>query len=55
MDVGVLVPGRVVGGDDGVPDDGFGGRDGGGGAGGVGGGYVEEDLFGVPVEEGGEV
>lgn len=55
VDVGVLVPRGVVGGDDGVPDYGFGGWDGGGRGGGVGGGDVEEDLLGVPVEEGSEV
>lgn len=53
VDVGVGVQGRVVGGDDGVPDYKLGGRDGGGVGGGVGGDDVEEDLFGVPVEEGG--
>lgn len=41
-------------GDDRVPDDGA--RGGGGGVGGgVGGQDVDEELFGVPVEEGGEV
>lgn len=49
------MPRRVVGGDDGVPDHGLGGRDGGGVGRGVGGGDVEEDLLGVPVEEGAEV
>lgn len=56
MCVGVGVVGGVVGGNDGVPDDGFGGR---GGVWRFGvwvrGGDPEEDLFGVPVEEGGEV
>lgn len=49
-----LVPGRGRGCEDGVPDYGFGGgfR---GAVGGVDGFEVEEDLFGVPVEEGGEV
>lgn len=44
----------LVGGDDGVPDDGAGG---GGGwmRGGVAGEDVDEELFGVPGEEGGEV
>ena len=54
VDVGVGVPGAVVGRNDGVPDYRFGGWSG-GVAGGVGGDYVEEDLFRVPVEEGGEV
>lgn len=53
MDVVVLVPGGGGGGEDRVPDYGFGG--GLGGAAGVYGFEVEEDLFGVPVEEGGEV
>ena len=55
MDVGVGVPGGGVAGDDGVPDYGFRGGDRGGDRGGVGGGYVEVELFCVPVEEGGEV
>ena len=55
MDVGVEVEWCVVGGDDGVPDDELGWRDGGGRGGRVGGDDVEEDLFGVPVEEGGQV
>lgn len=55
VDVGVGVQGRVVGGDDGVPDYELGGRDGSRVGGGVGGDDVEEDLLGVPVEEGGEV
>ena len=54
MDVGVGVPGAVIRGDDGVPDYRFSCWSG-GVAGGVGGGYVEEELFCVPVEEGGEV
>lgn len=54
MDVGVWVEGGVVGGDYGVPDDDFGGW-GVAGCGGVGRGDPEEDLFGVPVEKGGEV
>lgn len=49
----VLVPGRGGGGHDGVPDYGF--RGGFAGAAGVDGFEVEEDLFGVPVEEGGEI
>jgi hypothetical protein len=54
MNVVVLVPGRCVGGEDGVPDDGL--RGGFGGAsGGVNGFEIEEDLFGVPVEKGGEI
>ena len=52
MDVGVLVEGCVVGGDDGIPYDRFGGRDCAWRGGGIGGGDVEEDLFGIPVEEG---
>jgi hypothetical protein len=52
VDVGVWVGEGGGGRDDGVPDDGFRGRVVGGG---VRGGDVEEDLFGVPVEEGGEV
>jgi hypothetical protein len=54
VDVVVLVPGRRVGGEDGVPDDGFGGgfR---GARRGVDGFEVEEDLLGVPVEERGEI
>lgn len=55
MDVGVLVQRGVVGRDDGVPDDDFGVGYVLGVVGGVGGGDVGEDLFGVPVEEGGEV
>lgn len=55
VDIGVLMPRSVVGGDDGVPDYGFGLRDAGGVRGGVGGGDVEEDLFGVPVEEGRQI
>ena len=55
MDVGVLVEGGVGGGDYGVPDYGFGWWGCGGGEGGVGGFYPEEDLFCVPVEEGGQV
>jgi hypothetical protein len=49
-----LVPGRGGGGEDGVPDYGFGGgfR---GACGGVDGFEVEEDLLGVPAEECGEV
>jgi hypothetical protein len=47
------MPGGGGGGYDGVPDYGFGG--GFGGAARVDGFEVEEDLFGVPVEEGGEV
>jgi hypothetical protein len=45
------------GGDDGVPDYGLGGRGGGGRVRGgrVGGEDVDEELLGVPVEEGGEV
>ena len=54
VDVGVGVPGCVVGGNDGVPDDGFRLWDC-RVVGGVRGGDVHEDLFGVPVEEGGEV
>lgn len=54
MDVLVLVPGFEGGGQDGVPDHGFGG-----GvravAGRVGSFYVEEYLFRVPVVEAGEV
>ena len=42
------------GGEHGVPDDGLGWGFA-GVEGGVGGGEVEEDLFGVPVEEGGKV
>jgi hypothetical protein len=49
-----LVPGRGGGGEDSVPDDGFGGGFGGAGRG-VDGFEVEEDLFVVPVEEGGEI
>lgn len=41
--------------EDGVPDYGAGGRRGFGCCRGVRGGYVEEDLLGVPGEEGGEV
>ena len=56
VDVGVGVPGLDGGGDDGVPDYGFGvGGPGGffgGGRGGKDGGYVDEDLFRVPGEEG---
>lgn len=55
VDVGVGVQRGVVGGDDGVPDNGLGGRDCGGRGGGVRGGDVEEDLLSVPVEEGGQV
>jgi hypothetical protein len=47
------VEGCVVGRDDGVPDDELGGRNSRGRGGGVGGDDVEEDLLGVPVEEGG--
>lgn len=47
----VCVPGGGVAGDDGVPDDGFGGGFG-GVVGWVDGFEVEEDLLGVPVEEG---
>lgn len=54
MDVVVLVPRGGGRGDDCVPDYGFGGGFGGLG-GGVDGFEVEEDLFGVPVEEGCEV
>ena len=50
----VLVPGGGGGGHDGVPDYGFGGGFGGLAAW-VDGFEVEEDLFGVPVEEGREV
>jgi hypothetical protein len=49
-----LVPGRGGGGQDGVPDYGFGGGFGGTRRG-VDGFEVEEDLLGVPAEEGGEV
>lgn len=55
VDVGVWMQRGVIRGDDGVPDYELGGRDGGRVRGGVGGDDVEEDLFGVPVEEGGEV
>ena len=51
MNVGVGVEGCVVGGNDGIPDDEFGGRYGRWRGGGVGSDDVEEDLFGVPVEE----
>lgn len=51
VDVGVLVPGRRRRGDNRIPDDRFGGRDGGGVGGRVGGGDVEEDLLCVPVEQ----
>lgn len=49
-----LVPGCGGRGENGVPDYGFGGGFG-GACGGVHGFEIEEDLFGVPVEEGGEV
>lgn len=51
MDVGVLMPGSVVCGDDGVPDHGFGSGNCARRFGRVGGGDVKEDLFRVPVEE----
>ena len=54
MNVGVWMPRRVVGRYDSVPYYGFGRRDSGRRTGGVGGCDVEEDLLGVPVEEGGE-
>lgn len=50
----VLVPGRRVGCDDCVPDDGFRGRLCGAGRG-VDGFEVDKDLFGVPVEEAGKI
>lgn len=56
MRVGVWMVRGVVGGNNSVPDDGFGGRGGVWGFGvWIGGGDPEEDLLGVPVEEGGEV
>lgn len=55
MDVGVWMERGVVGRDYGVPDDDFRVGNCGGRFGGVRGCYVGEDLFGVPVEEGGEV
>lgn len=54
VDVVVLVPGSGGAGEDGVPDDGFGvglagfGRR-------VDGFEIQEDLLGVPVEEGGQI
>jgi len=54
VDEVVLVPGRGLGGDDGIPDDGFGGGFGGAG-GGVDGLEVDKDLLRVPVEEGAEI
>ena len=54
VDVVVLVPGSGGAGENGIPDDGFGvglARFGGG----VDGFDVEEDLLGVPVEEGGQI
>lgn len=54
VDVCVVVVWRKRMWEDGVPDYGFGWGCAGGGRG-VGGRYVEEDLFGVPGEEGGEV
>lgn len=50
----VYVPWDGGGGENGVPDYGFGGGFA-GFEGGVDGFYVEEDLFGVPVEEGAEI
>jgi len=50
VDVVVRVPGRGFGGEDCVPDDGFGGRFG-GDEGGVDCFEVKEDLLGVPVEQ----
>ena len=50
----VLVPWGGGGAEDGVPDYGFGGGFG-GAEGGVNGFDVDEDLFGVPVEEGAQV
>jgi hypothetical protein len=50
----ILVPGCGAGGDDGVPEDGFGGGFV-GARGGVDGFKVGEDLLCVPVEEGAEV
>lgn len=56
VDVGVRVPRGEGGGNDGVPDDGFGVGDGRRGGGrGEDGDDVDEELFGVPGEEGGEV
>lgn len=54
VDVVVGVPRGGGGGQDGVPDDGFGGGFGGAGRG-VDGFDVEEDLLGVPVEEGADI
>ena len=55
MEIGIWMPRFVVRRDDSVPDYGFRIRDSGGVGGGIGGGDVEEELLGVPVEEGGEV